>query len=276
MAGTASDGPEAGSRRPGAWLAEDHALLCRAVREAGAIASGFFARGVTGWDKRPGSPVSEADIAADVLLREKLIGARPGYGWLSEESGESDNRLAAERLWIVDPIDGTRGFLRGDREYAVSVALVVDGAPVAAAVFNPETDEFFEATVGGGARLNGAPIRVAARQDIAGMKLLVSRRELRSIRPLAESWGCEVGAISSIAFKIALVAAGRVDAVLSRIGKSDWDIAGGHLIVTEAGGRITSQDGSRLSFNRPRPRHDSVVAANPALHAALVERLGRC
>jgi myo-inositol-1(or 4)-monophosphatase len=260
---------------PAAWVGEDHALLCQAVREAGRIASRFFHSGTTGWDKRPGHPVSKADLAADAYLKETLLSARPDYGWLSEESGESENRLAAERVWVVDPIDGTRGFLMNRPEYAVSVALVAGDSPVTGALFNPETDEFFEATAGAGARCNGAVLKVAETDALAAMKVVVSRREMRRLRKIPELCEGEVRGVSSIAYKIALVAAGRADAAVSFKPKSDWDLAAAYLLVTEAGGRITCTDGSALRFNRPQPHHDDVLAANPVLHPLLVECLRR-
>jgi myo-inositol-1(or 4)-monophosphatase len=261
--------------RPAPWLSRDHELLCRAVREAGKIAASFFRKRLAGWDKRPGEPVSEADLAVDDYLRRALLAERPGYGWLSEESEESANRLTAERLWVVDPIDGTRGFLKGWPEYAVAVALIAEGRPVAAVVFNPATDEFFEAVIGGGARLNGAPLAIGERTELAGMKLLVSRRERQRIVEGSGLSGCVVEAISSVAYKIALVAAARADAVVSLSEKSDWDLAAAHLVLAESGGRMTGADGGELRYNAPRPRHDSLVAANPTLHRLLLERLGR-
>lgn len=260
-------------RRPDTWLARDHALLTRAVREAGRLASGFFRTRMASWDKRPGDPVCDADLAVDALLKKALLSERPGYGWLSEESAESANRLSAERLWVVDPIDGTRAFLKGRPEYAVAAALVVAGRPVAGAVFNPETDEFFEAVEGAGMRLNGVPLAVADRVKVSGMRLLVSRREFERLSENHHIGDCAVEAISSIAYKTALLAAGRADALVSLSPKSDWDLAAGHLLVAEAGGRMTSCSGEELVYNRPLPRHASVLAANPTLHALVVERL---
>ncbi|MGB8274428.1 MAG: 3'(2'),5'-bisphosphate nucleotidase CysQ [Alphaproteobacteria bacterium] len=256
-------------------LAEDHALLCRAVREAGLLASKRFHAGEKGWDKRPGQPVSQADIAVDAYLEQELIGARPSYGWLSEESGESDNRLSTARIFIVDPIDGTRAFLKKRPEYAVSVALVASGRPVAAAVYNPETDEFFEAFEGGGARCNGAPMRVQDRTQLRGTKLLVSRHEFKELGVDPGLEECEIEAISSIAYKIALVAAGRAGAVIALRPKSEWDLAAADLLVTEAGGRITDAGGAELIYNQPAPDIASVLAAGPVLHALLLERVAR-
>lgn len=265
-----------GPSQPGpSWLDEDHALLCRVAREAGRMASGFFHGGTAGWDKRPGDPVSNADLAVDAYLKEALLTARPDYGWLSEESGESENRLTAERVFVVDPIDGTRGFLMHRPEYTVSVALVAAGRPVAGVLFNPETEEFFEATAGGGARCNGAALRVADTRELSAMTVVVSRREMKRLRNFPELCQGEVRGVSSIAYKIALVAAGRADAAVSFKPKSDWDLAVAHLLITEAGGRISCVDGRPIRFDQPRPDHDDVLAANPALHALLVERLRR-
>jgi len=254
-------------------LAADHALICRYVREAGAIASGYFHRRVKGWDKKPDDPVSEADLAVDSFLKRELTGARPGYGWLAEESGEGAAGAGAPRVFVVDPIDGTRSFLRGRPEYAVAAALVADGVPVAGAVFNPETDEFFEAIAGGGARLNGRTIAVARKPSIEGARLLVSWREFNHLCEGGAFVGCEMERIGSIAYKIALVAAGRADAVVALAPKSDWDLAAAQLILEEAGGRITDARGKPLAYRGEG--HASVVAADPALHAQLLARLSR-
>jgi myo-inositol-1(or 4)-monophosphatase len=251
--------------------AADHALLCRYVREAGAIALDFFNRAIKGWDKSPGNPVSDADLTVDAFLRKELTEARPDYGWLSEESGGSGTDAA--RVFIVDPIDGTRSFLRGRPEFAVAGAVMAAGVPVAAAVFNPATDEFFEALAGGGARCNGAPISVTRKPDVAGAKLLVSWREFQRLCEGGSFVGCEMAPIGSIAYKIALVAAGKADAVVALAPKSDWDLAGAHLILEEAGGRITDAAGNALRYENKG--HKSVVAADPALHGQLVARLAR-
>lgn len=256
-----------------AWLDEDHALILRAVREAGGIASGYFRGGTAGWEKRPGEPVSKADLAVDAFFRETLTGARPGYGWLSEESGESKNRLSAGRVWVVDPIDGTRGFLMHRPEYVVSVALLDGDRPVAGALFNPETDELFEAVAGGGARCNGEALRVGDARSFSDMTVVVSRRERRRLETLPQLSTGAVRGVSSIAYKIALVAAGKADAALSFKPKSDWDLAAAYLVLSEAGGVMTCMDGAPIRFNRPRPRHPDLLAANPALHARLLAAL---
>lgn len=258
---------------PPSWLVEDHDLLCNAVREAGAMASKRFHAGEQGWDKSPGHPVSAADLAVDAYLKETLLGARPSYGWLSEESPASEKRLEAGRIFIVDPIDGTRAFLKGRPEYTISVALVSQGRPISAAVFNPETKEFFEAFEHGGARRNGGRLAVLKETQLKGAKLLVSRRELAGFGADVGVSECEIEALGSIAYKIARVAAGDAAAVLALRPKSDWDLAAAHLLVLEAGGRITDATGAALVYNRADTSHPSVLAANPILHELFRKRV---
>ena len=254
-------------------LIADHALLVAAVRDAGAVALDFFRNGAKSWDKKHDDPVSEADIAVDNLLRDRLQGPRPFYGWLSEETPDDHIRLDMQRLWIVDPIDGTRAFLKGKAEFTVCAALVEDGVPTAAAVFNPATDEFFEAFAGGAARMNGQPIRASTRQTLAGAKLLASRRTFEHHHWLRLTPGAEFTDMSSIAYRMVKVANGDFDAAVSLGEKSDWDIAGADLILREAGACCTTRTGEAFRFNAKHPRHPSVLAAAPALHPILIEML---
>ncbi len=259
------------------WLARDHELLVAAVREAGALAMRYFRGPVRQWEKSPGDPVSEADHAVDDLLRARLCDPRPGYGWLSEESEDDPARLEVERVWIVDPIDGTRAFLKGKPEFTVAAALIAGARPLAAAVFNPATGEFFEAVRDRGARRDGRALRVSERADFSGLRLLASRRTFVDHRWLEELPGADFAAINSIAYRLALVACGRYDAAVSLGAKSDWDVAAADLLVAEAGGRVTTASGAALVYNRASVRHPSVIAAPPALHArllALIEAAG--
>lgn len=252
-------------------LAADHDVVCRAVRAAGTMASDFFHKRPAGWDKRPGEPVSEADLAVDSYLRRALLDERPDYGWVSEESEAAGN--GAKRVFIVDPIDGTRSFLKGRPEYAVSVAVVAGGRPLVAAVYNPETKEFFEAVTGAGARLNGRAIKVAPTPPESGARLLVSWREFQRLGEAGGFVGCEISPIGSIAYKIARVAAGLADAVVALSPKADWDLAGAHLVLAEAGGRITDGRGAALLYRGEA--HASVVAASPALHGRLITQIAK-
>ncbi len=263
----------AGAPATAGALAADHALLCRSVRAAGAIALDYFNRGMKGWDKRPGEPVSEADLAVDEFLKRELRGSRPDYGWLSEESETHAGHAGATRVFVVDPIDGTRSFLRHRPEFAVSVALVADGLPLLGCVYNPATDEFFEAVAGHGARCNGIGVAVARKAELDGARLLVSWREFQKLCEGGAFVGCEMAPIGSIAYKIALVAAGKANAVVALAPKNDWDLAAADLILREAGGRLTDARGGALLY--AGAGHQSVVAADPALHAQLLARLSR-
>jgi len=254
-------------------LAEDHALLCAATRAGGAIAKDFFGGPLEVRDKTPGDPVSEADLAVDAEIKRQLTAARPDYGWLSEETADTPARLEARRVWVVDPIDGTKAFVAARPEFAVSVALVEDGRPIAGAVFNPITDEFVEAFKGGGTRCNGAALRVSGAAAMAGLKLGTSHNELRN-----KLWAhlfpeAEMVPVDAIAYKLALLPCGRFDGVIAKRAKSDWDIAAGDLLVSEAGGVMSDLDGNPLVYNRREIRHPNLIACGPAIYPALMARL---
>ena len=256
---------------PADELAADHALLIASVRDAGALALTYFRANPRSWEKRAGDPVSEADIAVNDLLRDRLDRVRPSYAWLSEESEDDPARIDADTVWIVDPIDGTSAFLDGQAEFTVAVALANRGEPVSAVVFNPATEEFWEATKGGGCRLNNEPVRVSDHEVCAGARLLTRRRSLQRAHKPEIFTDVETADPRSIAYRLALVAAGRFDGVVSLNGKSDWDLAAADLLVTEAGGRVTTTAGEPFRYNRESIRHQTCIAANPALHTALCE-----
>jgi len=258
---------------PSHGLAAELALLMEAVRAAGAAALEFYGNEPRVWHKDDRSPVSEADHAADAVLKSLLTAARPDFGWMSEESGFAAASGPKEPIWIVDPIDGTRAFLKERPEWAVSAALVEDGRPVAAAVFNPAADLFFTAMKGGGAHLNGAAIHASQRATIAGARILAHDSALRG-RRWAMPWpDMELHRVNSIAYRICLVAGGKFDAALSTSMKSDWDLAAADLIVHEAGGRLSAFNGATFVYNRAGFRHDNVVCAGAILHAKLIARI---
>src|SRR5262245_27152822 len=214
-------------------------VLARAVGEAGALALGKFGIPIRNWTKGGNSPVCEADIEADLLLRDRLMHATPGYGWLSEESADDPRRLAARRVWIVDPIDGTRGFINGRPDWAVSAALVEDGRPVAAALFAPVTDELFVAVRGRGATRNGRTIRASPGAHLAGLRVAGPARRLERLAAIGP--GTEiVPKIHSLALRLAAVSTGTLDAALAGPNSRDWDLAAADLLVHEAGGALTS------------------------------------
>jgi myo-inositol-1(or 4)-monophosphatase len=244
-------------------------LLVLAVREAGALALSMFGAPVKNWIKGKGSPVCEADIAADRLLRERLTGPTPSYGWLSEESIDAPARLVRRRVWIVDPIDGTRGFLAGHPDWAVSAALVEDGRPVVAALFAPATDEMFLAIKSRGATRNGHPIQVSPGERLAGARLAGPQRRLERLAA-AVPGTTMVPKIHSLALRIARVADGTLDAALAGPNSHDWDLAAADLLVHEAGGALTAPDGAPPVYNRPEPVHGVLIAAGAARHAAML------
>lgn len=281
-------GPGAG---PGAdpW-AEDLALALDAARAAGAAVMGAFGTDPAVRFKGPDQPVTDADLEADAVLRARLTGARPEDGWLSEESVDRSARLERRRVWIVDPIDGTRSFIEGYREFAVSVALAEAGAPVVGVIYNPARSHAVWATAAGGAfsaedwsggtagahRLDlaagsGAGAAGAGPGAGSGATLLASRTERQrgELEPFEAEW--RVRELGSTAWKLAGAAMGW-GAYISRGPKSEWDVAAGALIVDQAGGRVTDLDGHAIPFNRPEPYVRGVVAGRPRDHARLLER----
>jgi len=252
--------------------AADLALVAAAAREAGALAMRFFGRSPEVWTKGDSSPVSEADLAVDRLLGDRLRAARPDYGWLSEETADDAARLGSRRVFIVDPIDGTRAFLRGDADWTVSLAVVEDGRPVAAAVLCPLRDELFLAALGAGARLNGAATRTSGATVLAGSRMGGPKGFVRHATFAAA--GVEpVPPVHSLAYRMSLVAAGRLDAAAASSRACDWDLAAADLLVHEAGGRLTDLDGHRVTYNRDSVRHPPLVAATPALLAPVTTLL---
>jgi len=252
----------------GTSLARDAALLKETVREAGKLALSMFGTDVRNWIKGASSPVSEADIATNELLERRLRPATPDYGWLSEESADDATRLGKRRVWIVDPIDGTRSYLAGRNDWCVSVALVEDAAPILAAVFVPVSGEFFFAARGQGTTLNEVKVRAASGTTldfsrVAGPKPLVER--------LAPSKGIALHPrIGSLALRLCRVAHGALDAAFAGGQSRDWDLAAAHLIVQEADGNMTALSGDPILYNRPDVAHGILVAAGRDRHADIV------
>jgi len=253
---------------------DDQALLITAMCEAGAIALRHFRTDLKVWDKQ-GTPVSDADIAVNEHFQRRLGAARPDYGWLSEETGDDTRRLSCRRVWVVDPIDGTRAFVDGLPHFCHSVALVEDGRPTLAALYNPAVDELYEAAAGRGARLNGRAIHVSDRGEIEGCRIAAFEPMFRH-PAWREPWPkMEVVQPNSVAYRLALVASGNVDAAFGLNTKQDWDLAAADLIVHEAGGRVSSHDGQLMRYNTSVTAHRSYLAAGPAMYAALFARVGQ-
>jgi myo-inositol-1(or 4)-monophosphatase len=249
------------------------AELSACVREAGALALSMFRKPLRSWTKDASSPVCEADIAADDLLRRRLTGlGKSDIAWLSEESADDPARLDARYVWIVDPIDGTRAYLGGLPDWSISAALVEDGRPIAACLFAPVTNEMFVAVAGGGARRNGAPIAVAAGAQIAGARIAGPKKLLERLAAGAPPFTV-APRTHSLALRLTRVAHGALDAAFAGGNSHDWDLAAADLLVHEAGGALTSFAGGALIYNRPEPRHGALIAAGRDRHAALIELL---
>ena len=245
---------------------DDLALLVRVTRAAGGLAMQHFeAGGGARWEKSPGHPVCAADLALDDYLKAQLLGPRADYGWLSEETADAPNRLARRRVWVVDPIDGTRDFLRGRTGWAVSVALVEDGRVLMGALAAPARGQLFVALSGHGAHVNGVRLAVSGSTSLNGLAMPIDPATLTaSFWP--ERWDAvAVEKPNSLALRIAKVASAEADAFIEGRTISEWDVAAAALILTEAGGAVTERGGDALAFNRPVPEVRGLVAATPAL-----------
>lgn len=255
--------------------APDLSLLVEAAREAGEIAKGFTGRTARRWDKPDGAgPVTEADLAVNEMLEDRLQAARPDYGWLSEETEDDTTRLSRDNVFIIDPIDGTRSFVEGSRTWAHALAIAEKGVVTAGVVYLPLRDMMFSAALGEGAFLNGAPIAPSDRGDLDTAQLLVARPALQ-----AKHWqGHAAPAFKrayrpSLAYRMALVAQGRFDGMLTLRPSWEWDIAAGHLILSEAGAISTDRTGGTLKFNNAHPKLNGLVAAGPAIHSQITAAL---
>ena len=249
--------------------------LGHAVRDAGALALSMFGKALKTWTKGPAqSPVCEADMAADDLLRQRLTAIDPAIAWLSEESADDPARLAARRIWIVDPIDGTRAYIAGFPDWAVSAALIEDGRPIAACLFAPATTEFFAARARAGATRNGMPIAATTGTTLEDATIAGPRNVLQRLSAIAPPFTA-TPRVRSLALRLARVAQGVCDIAIAGGNSHDWDLAAADLLVHEAGGALTSIAGCTLTYNRAVPRHGVLAAAGRSRHATLIELLGR-
>ncbi len=255
--------------------ATDLPLLIEAAREAGQIAMRYSGPEARRWDKPDGAgPVTEADLAVNAMLERDLQAARPGYGWLSEETEDTQDRLQHENVFIIDPIDGTRSFAEGSRTWAHSLAVARNGRVEAAVIYLPMRDMLYAAAAGEGATLNGELIQVSGQSQSDQAEILAAKPNLapRHWR-LGEPPKFKRAYRPSLAYRMALVAQGRFDGMLTLRPSWEWDIAAGDLILREARGQCTDRQGQPLLFNNPQPKLNGVIAANPALHQTLQGQL---
>jgi myo-inositol-1(or 4)-monophosphatase len=250
-------------------------LAVDAAHEAGAIIRSLYGTGIAVTEKgdHGDSPLTEADTRANDALRRRISAAFPADGWLSEESTDTAERLGKRRVWIVDPLDGTKEFVRNIAELAVCVALVEDGVPVVGVTYNPIREETFAAARGRGATLNGRPVRVSNTREVTAAVVLASRSETErgEWERFRGRFGIET--CGSVAYKLARVAAGSADATFTLSPKSEWDVCSSACVIECAGGRVTDIAGQPLRYNQPSPTVAGVVATNGVLHDELLDLL---
>ncbi|GHF20990.1 3'(2'),5'-bisphosphate nucleotidase CysQ [Kordiimonas sediminis] len=256
-------------------LIDDERLVRQVTEEAGRIALSYFARDVKVWEKSPNNPVCEADFAVDEFLRTTLMQNRTGYGWLSEETEDQPERLRCGRLWIVDPIDGTRSFLEGGDNWGISVALVQDQKPVVAAFYAPVKNAFYFARAGKGATRNGQPIQISGSIDLCSARMMGDPDAFKASKYWPTPWPPSMYAeqANSIALRLCQVADGQFDCCVTLRPKNDWDVAAADLIVREAGGLVTTGRECELVFNRRKPLHEHIVASTPGLITPIMDRV---
>jgi len=251
----------------------DLKLIEDAARAAGELAVSLRRKGLSVEYKEGNSPVSNADLAADNLLTELLRAARPDYGWLSEETADNADRLSCKRLFVVDPIDGTRAYVRDRPWWSVSIAVVEGMRPTAGVIFAPDVAETYTAQAGQGARLNGRPIRASDTAEVEGAGMVGDIRMFQH-----PSWptpwpNMRVEPRNSTAYRMCLVASGAFDGAVALVRKSDWDLAAGDLIASEAGAFVGDHHGQPFAYNRPQPWQPSLVCAAPRLAPLILDRV---
>jgi myo-inositol-1(or 4)-monophosphatase len=254
-------------------LSRELTVAVDAARAAGAIVRRWYDGDYTVTDKPNNSPVTEADVEANQCILAAIRGAFPEDGWLSEETRDSAERLGKSRVWIVDPLDGTREFIKHIPEFAVAIGLVENGVAVLGVEYNPVHDELFAGARGHGVTLNGVPIHVSATASLQSARLLASRSETDRGEWDEFRGDFAIELTGSVAYKLALIAAGRGDATFSLTPKNEWDICAGAALITTAGGRITDRYGQPLRFNQRDTKLPGIIASNAALYTPIVELL---
>lgn len=245
-----------------------------ALEAARAVLNRFTPGAIETEYKAGHDPVTAADRAVDEVLRKTLL--RPGEGWLSEETIDDFTRLEKRRVWVVDPLDGTREFVQGIPEFCVSIALVENGIPVAGGICNPATDELTLGSRETGVTYNGKPARPSQRKDLHGALVLASRSEVnRGEWKQFESAEFKIRPMGSVAYKLGLVAAGRADLTFTLVPKNEWDVAAGAALVESAGGWVLKLDNSPLRCNQKNPLISGLLAGGPFLREPLLALLDR-
>jgi myo-inositol-1(or 4)-monophosphatase len=247
-----------------AHLKADAELLFQTVRKAGALALNLAQKNVRRWNKPDGSTVTEADLEIDLFLKSHLMKQRPDYGWLSEETPDTQVRLGKKHLWIVDPIDGTNSFVNGTDGWCIGVALVENTRPILAALYRPAAGEFYHAVKGAGAFCNDEPLKPRDGSTLENAELLGTGRAAKCLIPFGVN-GHNAPQIPLL-LRLAYVAAGRADIAMSFGNKNDWDLAAGDLLVEESGAKLTDLDGKQMIYNKPTPWQNGMLAAGLNRH----------
>jgi myo-inositol-1(or 4)-monophosphatase len=252
---------------------QDFELLRESTVQAADLALSFWGKPIQKERKADGTAVTAADRAVDDLFAQRLRGSRPHYGWLSEESAEQEARVGVSRVWVIDPIDGTRDFIRGRSDWTVGAALVEDSAPVLAVLINPVREQVFEARASEGAYLNGRRLHVSRQSNLSGARLTVPEAIIRRQADVSVWENVVAIKANSTLYRFALVACGQADATFALTSKWEWDVAAGALLVAEAGGTVTDALGNKLKFNSWEAKVHGYIASSPKLHQILLDRL---
>lgn len=251
----------------------DLALLIDAVRAAGPIALRHWKNAPKTWEKDDGAgPVTEADLQVNTHLHAALRPARPGYGWLSEESTDDPARLSADRVFIIDPIDGTRAFIAGEDTFSICAGISEGGKMLAGVVYLPALDRLYAAARDGFATMNGAALHTSTTETLEGARLLTTTPNMQPHHWPGGVPDLRRGFRPSLAYRLCLVAEGRFDAMVSFRGTWEWDIAAASLIAERAGVRVSDRHDQAITFNAPHPQADGILAAPPTLHRAFIDR----
>ena len=251
----------------------EHNLVKESIVEAGKLALKWFKNDPEQWEKDDGSLVSKADIEINDLLNKLLKNKNPEFGWLSEENEDDKSRLNKKITFVVDPLDGTKAFLEGKKEFSISVAIVKNGLPISGIVFSPSTDEMFEAEKNKGSWKNNKKVIISNYNRLEKCKM-IAFKPMFSHPAWKEPWPkMDVENRNSIAYRMALVASGQYDAMMALNSKNDWDIAAGDLLISESGGIVTLHTNKKIIYNTENTKKPSVIGTNKAIHEKIIKRV---
>ena len=251
----------------------EHNLVKESIVEAGKLALKWFKKDPEQWEKDDGSLVSKADIEINDLLNKLLKNKNPEFGWLSEENEDDKSRLNKKITFVVDPLDGTKAFLEGKKEFSISIAIVKNGLPISGIVFSPSTGEMFEAEKNKGSWKNNKKIIISKYKKLEKCKM-IAFKPMFSHPAWKEPWPkMDVENRNSIAYRMALVASGQYDAMMALNSKNDWDIAAGDLLISESGGVVTLHTNKKIIYNTENIKKPSVIGTNKSIHDKIIKRV---